>query len=33
MYKNTGKISGMQVKMLKDNIGVGFKIQSNFTIP
>ena len=33
MYKYTDKISGMQVKMLKNNIGVGFKIQSNFTIP
>ncbi len=33
MYKYTDKISGMQVKMLKDKIGVGFKIQSNFTIP
>lgn len=33
MYKNKDKVSGMQVKMLKDKIGVGFKIQSNFTIP
>jgi hypothetical protein len=33
MYKNTDKVSGMHVKMLIDNIGVGFKIQSNFTIP
>ena len=33
MYKYIDKISGMRVKMLKDNIGVGFKIQSNFTIP
>ena len=33
MYKNIDIIGGMQVKMLIDNIGVGFKIQSNFTIP
>ena len=32
MYKYINIMGGMQVKMLKDNIGVGFKIQSNYTI-
>jgi hypothetical protein len=33
MYKYIDIIGGNQVKMLKDKIGVGFKIQSNFSIP